>query len=98
MSKINIEKVKSLASDLMFNISDETASEIEENSENYFYYLDLLNAVDTKGVDALSYPFEDTFPTLREDVVDHVIDQSLALENAPKTEGEYIEVVQVINK
>ena len=46
----------------------------------------------------MSYPLDNVFGTLREDVVDHTLDIEDAFKNAPKTEGDYVEVVQVIQK
>lgn len=98
MLKLDREKIEQLACDLMFNLSEEAKERIENNSQNFMYYLSLMDAIDVTDVSPLSYPFEDVFPTLREDVVNHTITQQVALENAPITEGDYIEVVQVISK
>lgn len=98
MQKLDKENIVRLAKDLNFNLNDKTLETIEENSHRFMYYLEKLNNVDTEGVEALSYPFEDVFPTLREDEVTHTISHEKALENAPKTDGEFIEIVQVIDK
>lgn len=98
MKKLNESEIKTLARDLMFELSDKEAKEFSENSENFFFNLELVEAIDTEGVQPMSYPLDSVFGTLREDVVDHVLDIEDAFKNAPKTEGDYVEVVQVIQK
>src|SRR5699024_10219567 len=98
MRKFTKEELTSLAKDLMFEVNDNEVEIISENSKSYFYNLSLLEKVDTEGVESQSYPFESPRTNLRKDEINHVIDREDALKNAPKTEGGYVEVVQVIDK
>lgn len=98
MKKIDRESLKVLASHLMFELNETELNDIESSSKNFMYYLDLLNNIDTNDVEEMTYPIEEERHTLREDVISHTITREEAFLNAPKTEGEYFEVVQVIEK
>ncbi|HZJ86806.1 MAG TPA: Asp-tRNA(Asn)/Glu-tRNA(Gln) amidotransferase subunit GatC [Erysipelothrix sp.] len=98
MKKLNESEIKSIAKDLMFELNDEELKAFSKNSTNFFFNLELVKSINTEGVDPMSYPLDNVFGTLREDTVNHTLDIADALKNAPKTEDDYVEVVQVIDK
>ena len=98
MKKIEIEEIKRLASTLMFELNDGELYALSENSTNFLNQVDFVQSIDTDGIEPMCYPFEDVKTYLREDEVTHTITQEEAFKNAPKTEGDYFEIVQVIEK
>lgn len=98
MKKLSEDKIKSLASDLMFNVSEEEVKTIANNADAFLHQCMLLSEIATEGVEILSYPFETVQTSLREDIIGDVLSVEEAFLNAPKTEGDYFEIVQVIDK
>lgn len=82
---------KSLAHQLMFDLSDAEAEDIVQEFNTLNSQLELLDAIDTEGVEPMVYPFEDETSFLREDEVSHVISQEEALANVDKKiEGHFV--------
>lgn len=98
MKKLDKELIEKFASDLMFRLTDEELEMVEANAHVFERYVDKIQAIDTEGVEVMSYPFEMETTWLRGDEPNHVIDQSLAFENAPRVDGDYFEIVKVVNK
>ncbi|AMC92645.1 hypothetical protein AOC36_01130 [Erysipelothrix larvae] len=98
MKRFTNEQIDSLCEDLMLTISDEERAFILKESEIFMAQLEAIQDVDTDNVAMMSYPFEVETNWLREDVVTHVLSQEVMFENAPKTQGDYIEIVKVIEK
>lgn len=85
------EYFKNLASQLMFNLSDEEASDIESEFKTLSKQLELLEAIDTKGVEPLVYPFDIETTYLRDDEVTNVISVEDALSNVSDSkEGHFV--------
>ena len=98
MEKLNKELIEKLASDLMLELQPQEITHIEEISKTFLNQIAVLQNIDTSGVEAMSYPFEIETSWFREDEPTHVISQELAFENAPRIEGDYFEIVKVVNK
>lgn len=98
MKKLDKEYIKKLANDLMFEFSEEELNNVEVISETFMEHLAILNKIDTDNTEAMHYPFAQEVNYLREDIVNHELKREDVLKNAPKTDGEYFEVVQVIDK
>ncbi|MBP3891517.1 MAG: Asp-tRNA(Asn)/Glu-tRNA(Gln) amidotransferase subunit GatC [Solobacterium sp.] len=82
---------RKLANQLMFDLSDEEANAIVKEFEVLTKQLELLDAVDTEGVEEMIYPFEEDTFFLRKDEVTHVISQEDALVNVKdKIEGHFV--------
>lgn len=92
---MNLEK---LEKDLMIKLTEHERDVIGKKSETFLNQIALLDAIDTDGVIPMTYPLENTRDYLREDVINHTITQAEAFKNAPKTQEDYIEIVQVIDK
>lgn len=89
--KKDITYFRKLANQLMFDLSDEEALDIVKEFDVLTKQLELLDAVDTEGVEEMVYPFEDETTFLRKDHTDHVISQDEALENVKdKIEGHFV--------
>lgn len=82
---------KKLANQLMFDLSDEEANDIVKEFETLQSQLQLLDNINTDGVEEMVYPFEEATTWLREDVVSNVISQDDALANVDKKlEGHFV--------
>jgi aspartyl-tRNA(Asn)/glutamyl-tRNA(Gln) amidotransferase subunit C len=82
---------KQLAHQLMFDLSDEEAQNIVDEFDVLQKQLQLLDAVNTDGVEEMVYPFEDETTFIREDEVSNVISQEEALSNVDKKiEGHFV--------
>lgn len=97
MKELNKELVKTLGETMMIKLSDEELELIVQD-QSFYDLLIFMQSIDTKGVEMMHLPFEEETTYLREDVVNHQLERSVAMENAPKHNDEFIEVVQVINK
>ncbi|MDF2686162.1 MAG: aspartyl/glutamyl-tRNA(Asn/Gln) amidotransferase subunit [Clostridia bacterium] len=58
-------------------------------------YIDKLNELDTKGVEAISHPFPFT-NNFREDIVKDSFDRALILSNAPAQKDGYFKVPKTV--
>lgn len=92
-NKINYEK---LAHSLMFKIDENDLKVITAEFEYLESQLQLLDAIDTEGVEAMVYPFEKPVAYLREDKVDHVLDKDEVLANAKHTKEGHFVVPKVV--
>lgn len=98
MEKLDKELIKKLSKDLMFELSEEEVNSVHEASFNFLSQVKVLQSIDVSDVEVMSYPFETDTVWMREDTVDHQIDQELAFKNAPRIEGDYFEIVKVVKK
>lgn len=98
MEKLDRDLIIKLSKDLMLELSDDEVDNIVEESALYLNYVSHLQAIDCKGVDAMSYPFEEETSWLRDDEESHVIDRERAFLNAPRHDDEYFEIVKVVQK
>ena len=82
---------KQLAHQLMFDLSDEEAQNIVDEFDVLQKQLQLLDAVNTDGVEEMVYPFEQETTFLRDDVTSNVITQDEAMSNVTKKlEGHFM--------
>jgi len=85
------EYFKSLAHQLMFDLSDAEAKDIVNEFNTLNSQLALLDAINTDGIEPMVYPFEEETSYLRADEVSHVISQEDALLNVDKKlEGHFV--------
>ncbi|MBQ4343085.1 MAG: Asp-tRNA(Asn)/Glu-tRNA(Gln) amidotransferase subunit GatC [Erysipelotrichaceae bacterium] len=87
---------KELAHRLMFDLSDEEALDIVKEFKTLCSQLELLEAIDTTGVEPMVYPFEAPTVYLRDDEEEHVISQEEALSNAQKVVQGHFSVPKVV--
>lgn len=98
MKKLDKEAILKHAQDLMLALSDEELESVDKDAKVYLNQIASLQAYNTEGVEPMSYPFEVETHWFREDEPTHVISREAAFENAPRGDGEYFEVVKVVNK
>ena len=85
------EYFKKLANAIMFNLSDEEAIDIVNEFSTLNKQLELLQKVDTEGVEPMIYPFEQPTSYLREDDESRVITREEALSNVEESkEGHFV--------
>lgn len=87
---------KALARKLMFELTDEEADDIAQEFKTLCVQLQLLEAIDTTGVEPMVYPFETPTVYLREDEENHTISQEEALSNASKVVQGHFSVPRVV--
>lgn len=89
--KIDVMFMKSLAHQLLFDLSDEEARALVAEFDALRQELSFLDAVDTENTEEMVYPFEAPTSFLRPDVVTNVISQEEALANVDKKiEGHFV--------
>lgn len=89
-----IDKVAGL-SKLEFKGEEKEA--IKQDMERILTFMDLLNEVNTEGVEPLKYVTEGILD-LRKDVAHTDITKAQALENAPSKDSDYFKVPKVLSK
>lgn len=87
---------KQLAHQLMFDLNDEEVKDIEKEFDTLLQQLQLMEAVNTDGVEEMVYCFEQPTTYLRDDQVGDVLSQSEALANAPKQSSGHFLVPKVV--
>ena len=87
---------KKLALQLRFELSDDEAKAIADEFGVLIAQMDLLNQIDTNGVEPMVYPFEEETSFLREDEVAKVLSQEEALSNAPKAKNGFFVTKKVV--
>jgi aspartyl-tRNA(Asn)/glutamyl-tRNA(Gln) amidotransferase subunit C len=89
-----VDKVAGLAK---LEFVGEEKEAIKKDMERILTFMDLLNEVDTEGVEPLKYVTEGT-QNLRADKSSTMISKVEALENAPSKDSDYFKVPKVLNK
>ena len=93
MSKIDF---RLLARQLMFDLTAEELSSVENDFELLIQQLALLDAIDTEGVEEMVYPWEEETSFMREDIISDVLCVEAVLANAAKTKDDMIVVPKVV--
>ena len=96
MEKFSKEMLKQLANQVMFELSDSECEELQEDFETYLSQLDLLNKIDTEGVEEMVYPFETPTVYIRDDENTYTISQEDAMKNVPNSSENYVVVPKVV--
>ena len=87
---------KALAHQLMFDLSDAEVRDIENEFNTLLKQMDLMNAIDTDGVEPQVYCLDDETTFIRDDQVSNVFTQQQALANAPKVRDGHFVVPKVV--
>jgi len=85
-----------LAHQLRFDLSDKEAQDIVDEFSILIDQINILNTIDTTGVEPMVYPFEETTSFMREDLVDHVLSAQEALKNAPSSKNGFFITKKVV--
>ncbi|MDR1850522.1 MAG: aspartyl/glutamyl-tRNA amidotransferase subunit C [Mycoplasmataceae bacterium] len=84
-------KIEKLTKDVKVNLSEEEISNFESYANFVINKVNLLDNVDTNGVEPTSFPILNTTHTLREDVVTQD-DHQIIFDKAQNKKGKYIVV------
>jgi len=95
--KINKQVLKKLASLSKINFSSEEEGKMLEDFNKMVQFINTLDEVDTTGVEPLTHIHENS-NILREDKVDNMLSKADMLNNAPKSNSDYIKVPKVLDK
>ncbi|MCF0111752.1 MAG: Asp-tRNA(Asn)/Glu-tRNA(Gln) amidotransferase subunit GatC [Erysipelotrichaceae bacterium] len=90
------EYFQKLAKQLMFTLTEEEAEGIVEEFKVLQQQLELLEAIDTEGVEEMIYPFEAPTSFMREDEVEHVLTQEEALANVSNKYDQFVVLPRVV--
>ena len=87
---------KNLANKLMFDLSDDELVKMEETFHFFLKQLEVLDEIDTEGVEEMIYPIETPNTYLRNDEDIHVISKEDVLKNSMNTIDDYFVVPKVV--
>ena len=96
MNKYDKEFFRKLANQLMFDMTDEEIENVQAEFGILEKQLELLEVIDTEGVEEMIYPFEAPTSFMREDEVDHVLSVEDALKNANSVRQDFIVLPRVV--
>ena len=96
-NKITEKEVEKIASLSRLSLSKEELASHTEDMNNILDYMDLLNEIDTDGVDELVNVHDMKSP-LREDKFEESLDKDSIIKNSPESSNDYIEVPLVLKK
>lgn len=96
MEKHTPDYFKSLAKQLRFELTDEEALSIADEFTVLINQMNLLNAIDTQGVEPMVYPIEEATSFMREDVADQILSAQEALKNAPSSKNGFFVTKKVV--
>lgn len=96
MEHLSREKVKQLALNCMFSLTDDEADLISQEFDILMSQMALLDKIDTDNVETMDYPFESAYTYLRED--DEIINLNVqeTLSNGPLVEDNFFVVPKVV--
>lgn len=96
MKRLDVQGFKDLANQLRFALSDAEAQDIKNEFDVLIDQMDLLNKIDTEGIEPMVYPFDEETSFMREDVADQVLPVQEVLKNAPKTKNGFFVTQKVV--
>jgi len=94
---MKIEDVRKVAALARLSLSDEELATYGEQLTKILKYVEVLNEVDLDGVEPMPHAVE-LQNVFRQDVRQPSLDRSAALANAPKTDGKYFQVPQILEQ
>ena len=90
------EEIKKLAHDILLDLSDKEAEDIAAEFEKLGKMLRVFEEIDTEGLRALVYPFDNETEYLREDVPERPLSKDEVLANAGKITEDCVSVPRVL--
>lgn len=87
---------KKLANQIMFDLSEQEIDELQDEFKVLVSQMELLEKIDTEGVEPMVYPFEAETTYIREDEVKEVLDVEAALSNSKDVREGHILVPKVV--
>ncbi len=95
---MELEALLKLANKAMFTIEEEHHDRLMKATDVFLKQVDMINEIDTTGVEPQDYPFVVVKTYLREDEVTHVTDREALLKNAKDVDSNQIKVPVVIKR
>lgn len=92
---LDAEKVRKVAVLARLKLSDAEIGDYANKLGNILKYVDTLNEVDTEGVEPMVHAVE-LSNVFRADEVQPSLPRDVALQNAPKTDGTFFLVPQIL--
>ena len=96
MEEFNKDMLRKLAHNVMFDLNDQELEELALDFKDYLKQLDLLNKIDTEGVEEMVYPFDTPTSFIRNDDEVYAISQEDAMKNVPQASENYVVVPKVV--
>ena len=96
MVQITDELIDNLAHLSRLTFNENEKEDIKKDMQSMVAFVEKLNEVDTTGIEPLLF-ITSRCNVLREDAVQGSVEKETALQNAPKTDGEFFLVPKVIN-
>ena len=95
MGAITVKDVEYVAGLAKLTLDDATKERLVQELGEILAYVDQLNTLDTDGVEPMMHALEMT-NVYREDAVGDSLARDIALQNAPKHDGEYFLVPKIL--
>lgn len=96
MARITLDDVEHVAGLAQLALDDAAKQRLVREMGDILSYMDKLSELDTSDVEPMMHVL-DISNIYREDVVGPSLDRDTALENAPKTDGEYFLVPRILD-
>jgi aspartyl-tRNA(Asn)/glutamyl-tRNA(Gln) amidotransferase subunit C len=96
MGKVTRENVEYIAALAQLSLDDETKDRLVREMDEILSYMDKLDELDTSAIEPTMHALAMTNVT-REDEMGSSLDRETALMNAPRTDGEYFLVPQILD-
>ncbi len=96
MEEMNKAYFQKLARQLMFDVSDEEAEQLQEEFKILNKQIALLEKIDTENTEPMIYPFEAETTFLREDQITQTISREDALKNVKAVMAGHVHVPKVV--
>ena len=90
------EEIKKLARDILLELNDREAEDIAAEFEKLGRMLSIFEEIDTEGLRALVYPFDNETEYLRDDIPKRPLSKDEVLANAGKKTEDYVSVPRVL--
>ena len=94
MDAADVRKVASLA---RLSLTDDELSEAGRSLSSIIEYVRLLDEVDVEGVEPMSHAVQ-TENVFRNDVASESLPRAAALQNAPRTDGQFFLVPRILDQ
>ncbi len=93
----DIEFLKQLAYDARLSISDEDMPSLIDAYKDFMDQIQILEDIETEGVEPLVFPFESQNYYLRLDDVEDIMEVDDVLKNAKEVQEQQVKVPKVVN-
>lgn len=93
----DIELLKQLAYDARLSISDEDMPSLIDAYKDFMDQIQILEDIETEGVEPLVFPFESQNYYLRLDDVEDIMEVDDVLKNAKEVQEQQVKVPKVVN-